>query len=58
MGRHKIVHNECMGYAVLVSILNPSGAVAFWQQATRWYQYRKCAENAYNRRYKTYGNKA
>lgn len=47
----EIMEHESMGYAVFVKINGSS----FWQQVSKWYLYRKCAENAL-RRYKNYVN--
>ena len=36
-------------YAIFERVKYPSGTTAFWQQKTKWYSYRKCAEKAWQK---------
>lgn len=39
---YRIVQDYCMGYAVGKAVYYPSGTIAFYQQVSKWYQYKKC----------------
>lgn len=51
MGKEaRVFYDECMGYAVFVKVNN---GTIFWQQISKWYQYKKYATkimNEHNRR--------
>lgn len=41
--------NYSKEYAVFKRVKYPSGTTAFWQQVSKWYIYKKCAEKVYNK---------
>ena len=47
-GDYTLEHDPYMGYAVFMRVKYPSGTTAFWQQVTKWYQYKKYAVDFYN----------
>ena len=42
---YKIFDNEYGYYAVFFAVMYPSGRISFWQQTSKWYFYKKTAEN-------------
>lgn len=47
-GDLELWHDNYQGYAVFTRIRYPSGTTAFWQQISKWYQYKKYAVDIYN----------
>lgn len=41
-------YDSGQGYAVFRRVRYPSGGTAFWQQISKWYQYKKYAVDIYN----------
>lgn len=49
-GNITLEYNRYTGqYAIFERVKYMSGTTAFWQQKTKWYYYRKCAENAWQK---------
>lgn len=51
-GDIELVYNDYMGYAVFQRVRYESGSTAFWQQISKWYQYKKYALDIYNAKQK------
>jgi hypothetical protein len=49
-GDYTLEHDPRQGYAVFKRVCYPSGTTAFWQQISKWYQYKKYAVDIYNGR--------
>lgn len=49
-GDYTLEKDEFQGYAVFKRVHYSSGATAFYQQVSKWYQYKKYALDIYNGR--------
>ena len=49
----RVYHDFYQGYAVFTRQTYPGGNTAFWQQASKWYQYKKYAMDIYTKRVDT-----
>lgn len=42
---YRIFGDEYGYHAVFMAVMYPSGGISYWQQISKWYFYKKAAEN-------------